>query len=281
MDDFASTATLMEQLDLIITIDTAAAHLAGALGKPTWLLLSATPIGAGCWSDRTALGIPPCDFSARPSRDWSEPWPSYARSWPDDLALGQAHSRQPFPCHALSRRNAEPEIKPRWSAAIRSHPAQHKPFHAHATRRVMVVLKTQELAGIDLISDGELSRFDVSHPQTNGMIDYFIRHGRYFIDHYPRGLGQFRRRAANGLSHPAGRSGGECRHGGNAELPRDWQFFKGLSPATTMFTFTAPYMLSSDTDRPALRRHSGVDDGHRRGAAQTGRVDRCAGDSNG
>jgi tetratricopeptide (TPR) repeat protein len=43
MDDFASTATLMEQLDLIITIDTAVAHLAGALGKPTWLLLSATP----------------------------------------------------------------------------------------------------------------------------------------------------------------------------------------------------------------------------------------------
>ena len=41
MDDFASTAALIEQLDLVITIDTAVAHLAGALGKPTWLLLSA------------------------------------------------------------------------------------------------------------------------------------------------------------------------------------------------------------------------------------------------
>ena len=40
---------------------------------------------------------------------------------------------------------------------------------------VMVVMKTQELAGIDVISDGELSRFDVNHTETNGMIDYFIR----------------------------------------------------------------------------------------------------------
>lgn len=36
---------------------------------------------------------------------------------------------------------------------------------------VLVVLKTQELAGIDVISDGELSRFDINHPQTNGVID--------------------------------------------------------------------------------------------------------------
>jgi hypothetical protein len=32
---------------------------------------------------------------------------------------------------------------------------------------VMSVLKTQELAGLDLISDGELMRFDPSHPETN------------------------------------------------------------------------------------------------------------------
>src|SRR5438093_12751554 len=38
-----------------------------------------------------------------------------------------------------------------------------------------VVFKTQELAGIDVITDGELSRFDVNHPDTNGMIDYFVR----------------------------------------------------------------------------------------------------------
>src|SRR5205807_7739150 len=38
-----------------------------------------------------------------------------------------------------------------------------------------VVFRTQELAGIDLVADGEFYRFDVNHPETNGMIDYFIR----------------------------------------------------------------------------------------------------------
>lgn len=37
-DDLVDTAALMEQLDLIITVDTAVAHLAGALGKPVWML---------------------------------------------------------------------------------------------------------------------------------------------------------------------------------------------------------------------------------------------------
>lgn len=36
--DFAETAALIEQLDLIITVDTAVAHLSGALGKPVWML---------------------------------------------------------------------------------------------------------------------------------------------------------------------------------------------------------------------------------------------------
>src|SRR5205809_8123552 len=40
---------------------------------------------------------------------------------------------------------------------------------------ILVVLKIQELAGIDVVTDGELSRFDVNHPDTNGMIDSFVR----------------------------------------------------------------------------------------------------------
>lgn len=37
--DFADTAALVAQLDLVISVDTAVAHHAGALGKPCWLLL--------------------------------------------------------------------------------------------------------------------------------------------------------------------------------------------------------------------------------------------------
>ena len=40
LNDFADTAAIVAQLDLVITVDTAVAHLAGGLGKPTWVLLS-------------------------------------------------------------------------------------------------------------------------------------------------------------------------------------------------------------------------------------------------
>jgi tetratricopeptide (TPR) repeat protein len=43
--DFSDTAAVISELDLVISMDTAVAHLAGALGKPTWLLLST----AGDW----------------------------------------------------------------------------------------------------------------------------------------------------------------------------------------------------------------------------------------
>ena len=43
LGDFADTAAVIEQLDLVITVDTAVAHLAGALGRPVWILL---PYGA-------------------------------------------------------------------------------------------------------------------------------------------------------------------------------------------------------------------------------------------
>lgn len=38
-----------------------------------------------------------------------------------------------------------------------------------------VVLNTQETAGLDLVCDGELYRFDINHPETNGMIEYFVK----------------------------------------------------------------------------------------------------------
>ena len=72
---------------------------------------------------------------------------------------------------------------PAWLAAY--------PSATHLRDAILVVLKTQELAGIDVVADGELSRFDVNHPDTNGMIDYFVRP-----------LGGVR--AALPLSHPPG-----------------------------------------------------------------------------
>jgi hypothetical protein len=43
LNDFADTAAALCELDLVITVDTSVAHLAGALGRPTWTLLSHTP----------------------------------------------------------------------------------------------------------------------------------------------------------------------------------------------------------------------------------------------
>src|SRR5438046_7427090 len=55
---------------------------------------------------------------------------------------------------------------PDWLAALPSEQAL-----VDASR---VVFDLQRQAGIDLPTDGELYRFDVNHPDTNGMIDYFV-----------------------------------------------------------------------------------------------------------
>ncbi len=43
LTDFSDTAGLMTQLDLLISVDTSVAHLAGALGKPVWILVTHVP----------------------------------------------------------------------------------------------------------------------------------------------------------------------------------------------------------------------------------------------
>ncbi len=43
LNDFASSAAVISQLDLVIFVDTSVAHLAGALGKPVWVLLPFSP----------------------------------------------------------------------------------------------------------------------------------------------------------------------------------------------------------------------------------------------
>ena len=43
LEDFADTAALMSNLDLVITVDTAVAHLAGAMSIPVWVALPIVP----------------------------------------------------------------------------------------------------------------------------------------------------------------------------------------------------------------------------------------------
>ena len=83
--DFADTAALVAGLDLVITVDTAVAHLAGALGRPVWVPFP--PIGPGCTSATTAPGIQPrgCSASQKSAigRAW---WSKFPRLSPKGFA---------------------------------------------------------------------------------------------------------------------------------------------------------------------------------------------------
>lgn len=70
-ESFAMTAAAIMALDLVITVDTSVAHLAGALGKETWLLLSYDPdFRWGLKGDRT-IWYPTIRIFRQPKfRDW-------------------------------------------------------------------------------------------------------------------------------------------------------------------------------------------------------------------
>ena len=38
-----------------------------------------------------------------------------------------------------------------------------------------LIINIQEQAGVEVVCDGELYRFDINHPETNGMIEYFVK----------------------------------------------------------------------------------------------------------
>ena len=126
---------------------------------------------------------------------------------------------------------------PDWLVALPSEQAV-----VDATR---VVLNTQERAGIDVVCDGELYRFDVNHPETNGMIEYFVRPlGGMRTDIRFEELLAFRQQAGMGfrLRPPAVVDGPV--DGGSLDLPGACQRAMGLTDRPLKFTLTGPHMLA-------------------------------------
>jgi len=126
---------------------------------------------------------------------------------------------------------------PAWLAAMPSTPTLRD--------AILVVVRTQELAGIDVVSDGELSRFDVNHPETNGMIEYFVDPLEGISKTFTRTeIEQFR--ALPGMkfrTQPAAVVRGPLDEG-MLNLPAAFQLLKSLATRPTKFTVTSPYMLA-------------------------------------
>ncbi|MEZ4615640.1 MAG: cobalamin-independent methionine synthase II family protein [Caldilineaceae bacterium] len=126
---------------------------------------------------------------------------------------------------------------PAWLAAMPSTP--------NLRDAMLVILKTQELAGIDVIADGELSRFNVNHPETNGMIDYFVAPMAGIETELSyTALQAFRAQAGMRFrTQPAGVVHSTIGPG-LLNLPAAWEQVKPLTTKPLKFTVTAPYMLA-------------------------------------
>jgi 5-methyltetrahydropteroyltriglutamate--homocysteine methyltransferase len=135
---------------------------------------------------------------------------------------------------------------PDWLAALPSEQAL-----VDATR---VVFDLQRQAGIDLPTDGELYRFDVNHPDTNGMIDYFVgRLGGISAEVGRQDAAAFRARSEMRFrSKPAGVVAGAIGEG-TLNLPEDCARAAAVAGGPFKFTLTSPYMLA----RTLLDRHYG------------------------
>ena len=123
---------------------------------------------------------------------------------------------------------------------LRAYPSRNALIDA-----MMVVLKTQELAGIDLLVDGELGRFDVNHPDTNGMIDYFIAKMTGVDTHLTRrDLERFGGEEVAGYrARPAGVVRSAIEEG-TLRLADDFALARALTTCPLKFTLTGPHMLA-------------------------------------
>ncbi len=84
LNDFSDTAHVIQQLDLVISVDTAVAHLAGALGRPTWLLLPSNADFRWLMDREDCPWYPSMRIFRQPSRG---DWTSVANSVLEALSL--------------------------------------------------------------------------------------------------------------------------------------------------------------------------------------------------
>jgi predicted O-linked N-acetylglucosamine transferase (SPINDLY family) len=95
MQDFAETAAIIAGLDLIITVDTAIAHLAGAMGKPVWLLLPFAPDWRWMLDRSDTPWYPSVRLYRQPrARDWHTPIAAII----NDLKKVPADANRENPC---------------------------------------------------------------------------------------------------------------------------------------------------------------------------------------
>ena len=108
-----------------------------------------------------------------------------------------------------------------------------------------VIFDIQRHAGIDLPTDGELYRFDVNHPDTNGMIEYFIRPMAGISGTVGRSTTEeFKRHSPMGFrSKPAGVVESALGEG-SLDLLTDCRRAAAVAGGPFKFTVTSPYMLS-------------------------------------
>lgn len=107
-----------------------------------------------------------------------------------------------------------------------------------------VVFKTQEMAGIDVVVDGELYRWDVNHPDTNGMIDYFVRPLQGIRSAVTRSeMVEFSKLQGMGFRLAPAGIVEEPLDEGTLNLPRDYARARACTSHPLKFTLTGPHML--------------------------------------
>lgn len=125
---------------------------------------------------------------------------------------------------------------PEWLSALPSEQAL-----SDATRMVFAL---QRQLGIDLPVDGEFYRFDVNHPDTNGMIDYFVRPLGNVRSQISRADVETMRADPNmkWRAKPAGVVEGPITEG-TLDLVSDCRRARALTKSKMKFTLTGPHML--------------------------------------